>query len=120
LRRVDAATAARSLDRRKTIWEQALHAAYWKQRVINKLVGTQKFGRKGSNWPLVPAELSEAAWREDLRFLIETHRRLREAVASLDLSRMDEKLLMMIHGVAFHDVYHAGQIKLLLRMMDPR
>ena len=29
LRGVDAATAARRAGRRKTIWEQALHAAYW-------------------------------------------------------------------------------------------
>jgi hypothetical protein len=117
LRGVGSATAARSFNGRKSIWQQALHAAYWKQRVINKLVGTQKFGRKGSNWPLVPAEPTEAAWRADVGFLAETHRRLREAVESADLSRADDKLLRMIHGVAFHDVYHAGQIKLLRRMM---
>jgi hypothetical protein len=117
LRAVDARTAARSLNGRKSIWQQALHAAYWKQRVINKLVGTQKFGRKGSNWPLLPAEPTEKAWREDLEFLADTHRRLREAVKTADLRRADDKLLRMIHGVAFHDIYHAGQIKLLRRMM---
>ena len=117
LRGVDARTAARAYNGRKSIWQQALHAAYWKHRVINKLVGTQKFGRKGSNWPVVPAEPSEKSWREDLAFLADTHRRLREAVKSADLRRADDKLLRMIHGVAFHDIYHAGQIKLLRRMM---
>jgi hypothetical protein len=118
LRGVDAAGAARSFRGRKSVWEQALHAAYWKQRVINRLVGTQKFGRKGGNWPPLPAKVTEAAWREDLRFLQETHRRLRESVAGLDLRRVDARVLRMIHGVAFHDVYHAGQIKLLRRLMD--
>ena len=117
LRGVDAATAARSLNGRKSIWQQVLHAAYWKQRVINKLVGTQKFARKGSNWPHVPAEATERAWRNDLAFLVDTHRRLRHAVQSADFRRADDKLLRMIHGVAFHDIYHAGQIKLLRRMM---
>jgi hypothetical protein len=118
LRGVGAATAARSIHGRKSIWQQALHAAYWKHRVINKLLGTQKFARKGSNWPFLPAEPTEAAWQADLEFLAETHRRLRQAVAGLDLRRVDPKLLRMIHGVAFHDIYHAGQIKLLRRLLD--
>ena len=25
----------------------------------------------------------------------------------------------MIYGVAFHDIYHAGQVRLLRRLMEP-
>jgi hypothetical protein len=28
------------------------------------------------------------------------------------------KLLSMLYGIAFHDVYHAGQIRLLRRLMQ--
>src|SRR5690242_385703 len=69
VRGVDAGTAAKRVAGRKSVWEQVLHAAYWKQRVLNKLVGRTPFPRKGSNWPLVPAKVSEEAWREDLRML---------------------------------------------------
>lgn len=118
VRGVDARTAAKRIGGRKSVWEQVLHAAYWKQRVLNKLIGRTPFPRKGSNWPLLPAKVSEEAWRDDLAMLAEIHGRLREAVAALDERRMTPKLVMMIEGVAFHDVYHAGQIKLMRRMVE--
>jgi hypothetical protein len=31
---------------------------------------------------------------------------------------VSEKKLKMIYGVAFHDVYHAGQIRLLRRLQE--
>src|SRR5688572_28789201 len=117
LRAAAAPTAARRIASRKTIWEQTLHAAYWKHLVINKLAGKQKFARKGSNWPLMPNSPTEQAWRNDLAFLHQTHQRLRAAVESYDLTHIDDKTLRMIHGVAFHDIYHAAQIKLLRRLL---
>jgi hypothetical protein len=120
VRGVSARTAAQRVAGRKSVWEQVLHAAYWKQRVLNKLIGRTPFPRKGSNWPLVPAKVSDQAWGEDLRMLAELHGRLREAVAGLDEGRMTPKVVMMIQGVAFHDVYHAGQIKLIRRMVEAR
>jgi hypothetical protein len=118
LRGVSAKVAVRSVAGRRSIWEQVLHAAYWKQRVLNKLIGTQRFPRKGSNWPHVPPNPTEAAWRQDIALLHEIHGRLREAVAALGPERLaDPKLVRLIHGVAFHDVYHAGQIRLLRRLL---
>src|SRR5688500_517091 len=81
LRGLSAAQAAARLPGRKSVWEQALHAAYWKQRVLNKLAGPSRFPRKGSDWPPPPAERTEAAWKADVALLHGIHRRLREAVA---------------------------------------
>lgn len=117
LRGVNANEAHRSVKGRKSIWEQALHAAYWKQRVINKLAGREKFGRKGSNWPVVPDRPDEQAWKEDQALLDRIHRRLVEVVSDLPLARLDPRTAGMIHGAAFHDIYHAGQIKLLRRLL---
>ena len=95
-----------------------LHAAYWKRIVLNKLAGTERFPRRGSNWPRVPDELTESAWREDVALLYEIHAKLRDALASIDPQRVDDaKLRRMIFGAAFHDIYHAGQIRLLRRML---
>lgn len=97
--------------------EQVLHAAYWKQRVLNKLIGTQPFPRRGSNWPKLPDDLSARAWKVDQKLLHDMHERLIDAVSKLDSRRLNPKLKWMIYGAAAHDVYHAGQIRLLRRMM---
>ncbi|MGH7214363.1 MAG: DinB family protein [Tepidisphaeraceae bacterium] len=116
LRGVSAARAARRVKGRKAIWEQALHAAYWKQRVLNQLAGTQRFPRRGSNWPPAPQAPTQAAWRRDVMLLRDIHRRLRETVAALPARRLDRKTIWLVHGAAAHDLYHAGQINLLKRM----
>lgn len=120
VRGVSGADAARRLHGRKSVWEQVLHAAYWKQRVLNKLTGPSRFPRKGSNWPDLPPSSSEEAWRADVELLRDLHRRLRAAVAALGGAPLDCKLAWLIQGAAAHDLYHAGQIKLLLRMLRAR
>jgi hypothetical protein len=117
LRGVDAATAAKRVRGRKTVWEQALHAAYWKQRILNKLAGPSRFPRRGSNWPTAPAKPDETAWQADVELLRQIHARLRMAVAELPKSGLDAKTAWLIQGAASHDLYHAGQIKLLLRLV---
>jgi hypothetical protein len=117
IRGVGADVAARSVHGRKSIWQQVLHAAYWKQRVLNHVVGPSRFPRKGSNWPAVPSDRSEAAWRADVQPLRGTHARLRAAVAALPAARLERKTIWLIQGAAAHDLYHAGQIKLLRRLV---
>jgi hypothetical protein len=116
-RGLDPETAAKQVHGRMSVWQQVLHAAYWKQRVVNKLIGTQKFPRAGSNWPKLPMTLSNRAWRDDQQLLHDIHHQLRSAVASLDMRQLTPKLRHMIYGAAAHDVYHAGQIKLLRRLL---
>lgn len=118
LRGVEAGLARRRVPGRRCIWEQALHAAYWKQRVLNKLAGTTPFPRRGSNWPKLPDPPSAAAWKRDLAMLRDIHARLRASVAAMDLARLrDPKLVHMIIGAAMHDIYHAAQIRLLRSML---
>jgi len=104
IRGLRAADAARRVPGRKCAWEQVLHAAYWKHRVLKRLVGPEKFPRKGSNWPALPVETTEDAWRADVALLRDIN------------ARLDAKTMWLIEGAAAHDVYHAGQIKLLRRL----
>ena len=71
-----------------------------------------------------PREITATAWKADVQLLEETHRTLRQAVAALgpaDLSRKPKgskvSNLALVTGVAAHDLYHAGQIQLLKRLM---
>jgi hypothetical protein len=110
---------------RHNIWEIVVHCAYWKYAVRRRILGEQRgsFPIRGSNWFARPAGLPEQAWREDVRLLEEMHTALRRAVAGLrpsDLNRVPPRSKVpnaaIIAGIAFHDVYHAGQIQLLKRL----
>lgn len=116
LRRIRAVDAAKPIAGRKNIWEQLLHAAYWKQMVLNKVIGTTPFPRKGSNWPKTPVDVGEKSWKADIQMLREIHAKLRAGVAALTSSQLDAKLERMIVGGALHDIYHTGQIRLLRKL----
>lgn len=117
LRGVTPAQAAARVPGRKCVWEQLLHAAYWKHRVLTMLAGPARFPRAGSNWPKLPIPADETAWRADLAMLREIHANLRSAVAALSDVDLDDRTVWLVHGAAAHDLYHAGQIKLLRRLV---
>ena len=97
---------------RHSIWELAVHCAYWKYAVRRRLTGLKRgtFPRKGSNW--LPAG---GDWNDDLRLLADEHRELLDAIgkAGAQKLRAHERF---IYGVAAHDVYHTGQIQLIKRL----
>ena len=111
---------------RHSIWELVVHAAYWKYAVRRRLTGLGRgsFAEPGSNWFARPGKRGANSWRQDVARLDEEHRLLREAV-----ERADARLLAacppgkkytnadMILGTACHDLYHAGQIRLLKRLL---
>ena len=107
---------------RHNIWELTLHAAYWKYAVRRKIEGGKRgsFVLKGSNFFTRPekGKATEAAWRADQAILENEHRALVESIRKLLKSAGTSKQLRMLYGVAFHDVYHAGQIRLLRRLQE--
>jgi hypothetical protein len=102
------------------IWEETLHAAYWKYVARRRIEGGKQgsFVLKGSNFFARPekGKLNEEAWRADRELLEREHRALRASVEKVLKTPRGEKLLRHIYGVALHDVYHAGQIRLLRRL----
>jgi hypothetical protein len=107
---------------RHNIWEVALHAAYWKYAVRRRIEGGKRgsFALKGHNFFARPGKgkLSEAAWNADKRLLEREHRTMCAAIAKALRSPRSDKYLCQLYGVAFHDVYHAGQIRLLRRLQE--
>jgi hypothetical protein len=109
---------------RHNIWEQVLHAAYWKYTVRRRILGEKRgsFPIKGSNW-ITPPETTAAAWQRDVQLLVELHKSMRESIADLSPSLLLKRIpgakvtyFFLISGIAAHDVYHAGQIQLLKRL----
>jgi len=107
---------------RHNIWEETLHAAYWKYAVRRRLEGGKRgsFALKGHNFFPRPekGKATEAAWRADQEILEAEHWAMVDTIAKMLQSPVSEKNLKMIYGVAFHDVYHAGQIRLLRRLQE--
>ena len=107
---------------RHNIWEVALHAAYWKYAVRRRLEGGKRgsFALQGSNF--FPRQLegkrNEAAWKADKQLLEGEHRALQAAVGKVLNSPRAARFMRHLYGVAFHDIYHAGQIRLLRRLME--
>jgi hypothetical protein len=111
---------------RHNAWETVTHAAYWKYAAWRRLTGEKRgaFPRRGSNWFPSPESPTDKHWREDVALLGEFHRKLCQAVELLvddDLHRRapggKETIGRLVRGVAAHDLYHAGQIQLLKRLL---
>jgi uncharacterized damage-inducible protein DinB len=112
---------------RHNIWELTLHAAYWKYVVHRRLAGEPagSFVVKGSNWfPRPEGDATEAGWKKDVALLDAIHRSLRASIAGLTPktlahtpagSKVSNRTL--VTGIAAHDLYHAGQIQLLKRLV---
>ncbi len=112
---------------RHAIAEITVHAAYWKYAVRRRLRGDKRgsFPLKGSNWFPVPADLTRPTWRGYVDLLDAEHAALRAAVAALPRNRLYKTTAgskvsnaTLIHGIALHDVYHTGQVRLLKRLYD--
>ena len=123
-------TPARALKRpakgRHCIWDYVLHTAYWKYAVRRRLEGEAagSFPRRPANWPKVPGRPDAAQWRKDVTLLEEQHRMLMRLAARLGPARLRQRSpkgawrnVEQLYGVAAHDLYHAGQIQLIKKLV---
>ena len=122
---VTARTASRKLSpTRNSIWELVLHLAHGRHLLIDRLAAapSAEFPRRVREpwWPVAPTDASDAAWRRDLALLDDYHAKLVGAIrratpAQLDRvpERSEHTLAQQLLGMALHDTYHAGQIRLL-------
>ena len=117
---VDATSAAaRPMEDVHSIWELVLHIAVWDNAALVRLAG-KKYQPEGTdNFPLV-AKSNESAWRKTIAQSKHTHDKLVNTVARLSESRLQDRVpgkrynfAHMLHGIAQHELYHAGQIAIL-------
>jgi uncharacterized damage-inducible protein DinB len=125
LRGVTAAQAARRpVPSAHTIWELVLHIAAWDRVVCERIQGgkTTKLPPE-ENFPTV-TDTSDAAWNKALKGLAKQHRALAAAMLKFSSARLDRNLgggdytfYITMHGAVQHDLYHAGQIAILKKMV---
>jgi uncharacterized damage-inducible protein DinB len=120
LQDVDATTAAaKPLSDAHSIWELVLHVAVWDGAALSRLAGVITQPTGVANFPVVSKPTS-AEWRKTVAHAKRVHDRLVKTVASLPDPRLRERVPgkkydfhFMLHGIAQHELYHAGQIAIL-------
>jgi uncharacterized damage-inducible protein DinB len=117
-----AQAAARPIKNAHSIWELVLHVAAWDDAVRRRLGGEALALSDEQNFPLV-TDSNESAWRQALEHARRAHDELVSAVSALPDSRLGDRvpgekhdIYQKLHGVAQHELYHAGQIALLKKM----
>jgi uncharacterized damage-inducible protein DinB len=118
---VDAATAvARPLNDVHSIWELVLHIAVWDRVAGIRLTGKISQPTGEANFPLAPNLPTEAAWKAAIEETKRDHNALVKTVAGLSDQRLLDRVpgkkydfYHMLHGIAQHELYHAGQIAIL-------
>jgi uncharacterized damage-inducible protein DinB len=114
--------AARPIAKAHSIWEILLHIAAWDDDVRRRIGGTVVTLNDEQNFPPVK-DTSDAAWRQAIDSVKQTHNELIKAVAAFPDARLQEQVpgktekyynfFYMFSGIVQHELYHAGQISLL-------
>jgi uncharacterized damage-inducible protein DinB len=123
---VDAATAAaKPLPDVHSIWELVLHVTVWDNAALERLAGKKTQPTGIANFPVVPGS-TRAAWAKAVAQAKRTHALLVKTVAKLPESRLRDRVpgkrydfYHLLHGVAQHELYHAGQIAILKKAGKP-
>ena len=121
--------AARPLKGGHSIWELVLHITAWRNETRRRLSGAPGGTPSEGDWPKVPV-VSTAAWRDAVKRLERAHEELIAAIRQMPEEQLFKptndprnrstgegvSYYVLLHGLAQHDAYHAGQIALLKKV----
>jgi len=107
-----------------SIWELLLHLHSDYALVLRRLGGDGRPLTESESWPTVPEPTAEN-WNESVRVLKQLNVGLRRAMEGFPPERLDEPLVPEVPctaytqfiGVTQHQLYHAGQMALLKKVI---
>ena len=125
LQGVTAEKAARKIVGVHSIWELVLHIAAWERAGARMLRGEAVEDLTSEqDWPSL-GEPSERSWRETIDKLDAAHAELAEAIRLCPPERLSEtvtgkrySVYFLLHGIVQHNLYHAGQIAILRKLVE--
>lgn len=129
---IDAAEAARHpVPGAHSILEIGFHALGWIEEVGRRLKSGHPELPERGDWP-TGRKASSGTWEKLPGLITEATARLEAGVAAFPPARLDEVIgsvnpalgtgvtyAAMLHGLAQHNAYHAGQIMILKRALEP-
>ena len=121
--------AARPVRGAHSIWETAVHVGLLEDTARRRLQGEAVPERvTADSWPLL-SEASPEAWRSMLAALDAIHLDLGRALSDFPDTRLSEVVpgrdypyYVLVHGLAQHELFHAGQLTVLMQAqgVEPR
>jgi uncharacterized damage-inducible protein DinB len=125
--------AARPVKDAHSIWELVLHITGWKREVASRMQGRPAGEPAEGDWPDPPrdGDATDARWADALEKLHQAQVALISAATQLNPARLHAPVIdprnrplgtgvshyVTLHGIAQHDVYHAGQIAILKKAL---
>jgi uncharacterized damage-inducible protein DinB len=115
--------SAKPVPEAHSIWELVMHIGAWINAARRGLGGSAVELSPQQDWPAIDAG-SDAAWSQTLDALEQEQNQLRDAIRALNESSLkarvpgrNHSVRFMLEGVIQHNLYHAGQIALLKKMI---
>jgi uncharacterized damage-inducible protein DinB len=107
-----------------SIWEIVLHIIAEQDVTRRRLVGETVVDLPPElDWPPIP-DTRETAWQQTIDRLVESKKKLRQSISQISDDRLEEivpgkgySAYVLLHGVIQHNIYHAGQIAILKRLV---
>ena len=113
-----------------SIWQLVLHIAAWMDAVRTRITNGPVAEPADGDWPAIP-DTSEAGWQQTLALLAERQQALLNVIANLTDEQLKQRLGQVndpltasgysayynLHGIIQHNLYHAGQIVLLKKLL---
>jgi uncharacterized damage-inducible protein DinB len=113
-----------------SIWEIVRHMTAWTGEVERRLDDHPASVPQQGDWP-APSGATARHWKQDVEALVRAHKRLRDKVKTLaDVSLFAPTVdprnrptgagvtrYVLLHGLAQHHAYHAGQIAILKKLI---
>ena len=111
--------AAKPIKDAHSIWELLLHVEVWDNAALVRLTGKVWEPEGDKNFPPV-TNPTPAEWRKAVDSAKRTHDTLVKTAEKLSDARLQDRVpgknynfSHMFHGIAQHELYHAGQIAIL-------
>ncbi len=129
---VSAAQAlAQPIPNAHSIWQLVLHLAAWMDAVRVRIEDGPVAEPADGDWPQI-TDTSEVGWQATLTLLEQRHQALLNTLANLTDEQLKRRLgtehdppsasgysaYYNLHGVIQHNLYHAGQIVLLKKLLQ--
>jgi uncharacterized damage-inducible protein DinB len=118
--------AMRSNSNAHSIWELVAHMNFWETEVCRRLQHLPPRSPENLNFPATP-EVTAEKWNKTLQDFRQSNSDFRSALSRLEESQLDQPLpgrdnsaYVEVHGVIQHNLYHAGQIALLRKIISAK
>ncbi|MBS1813125.1 MAG: DinB family protein [Acidobacteria bacterium] len=125
-----AQAAAHPIPNSHSIWEIVLHIAAWMDAVRERLEDGPVAEPADGDWPMM-ADPNEEGWQQTLQLLADRQQALLNLIAQMTDEQLKQRIgtendpptasgysaYYNLHGVIQHNLYHAGQIVLLKKLL---